>query len=77
MRLEVAKLFPRFGPRGTYSHAWMSRADQSFTTTAPEDVLGKFVRGDGIAHLRGSSDDEPHLGFDVGGRRDGPKSGLS
>ncbi len=64
--MEVAKLFPpRFGPRGTYSHAWMSRADQSFTTTAPKTCSANSSGGDGIAHLRGSSDDESHLGFDV------------
>src|SRR4051812_23951753 len=28
---EVAKFFARNGPSGWYSHAWMSRADQSFT----------------------------------------------
>ncbi len=26
---------PRNGPSGWYSHAWMSRADQSFTSTMP------------------------------------------
>ena len=27
---------PRKGPRGTYSHFWMSRADQSLTSTMPK-----------------------------------------
>ena len=32
---DVANDLPRNGPRGTYSQAWMSRADQSLTSTAP------------------------------------------
>ena len=31
----VANDLPRNGPRGWYSHAWMSRADQSLTSTRP------------------------------------------
>ncbi len=31
----VAKLLARNGPRGWYSHAWMSRADQSFSRHTP------------------------------------------
>ena len=34
--IEVAKLLPRNGPSGTYSHAWMSRALQSLTSTTPK-----------------------------------------
>ena len=40
---EVAKDLPRNGPSGTYSHAWMSRADQSLTRHDAEDVLGEGV----------------------------------
>ena len=32
---EVAKDLPRNGPSGTYSQAWMSRADQSLRPTTP------------------------------------------
>ncbi len=32
----VANDLPRNGPSGTYSHAWMSRADQSFTKQMPK-----------------------------------------
>ena len=32
---EVANDLPRKGPSGWYSQAWMSRADQSFTSTMP------------------------------------------
>src|SRR5699024_11721607 len=34
--MDVAKLLPRNGPNGTYSHARMSRADQSLTMTSPQ-----------------------------------------
>jgi hypothetical protein len=30
-----AKFFDRNGPSGCYSHAWMSRADQSFSNVTP------------------------------------------
>mmetsp|Transcript_8503 Transcript_8503/g.20179 ORF Transcript_8503/g.20179 Transcript_8503/m.20179 type:complete len:227 (+) Transcript_8503:105-785(+) len=33
--MVVAKFLPRNGPSGTYSHFWMSRADQSFMSTRP------------------------------------------
>ena len=36
--MVVAKLFARCGPSGWYSKAWMSRADQSFSSTDAEDV---------------------------------------
>ena len=31
----VAKFFARKGPSGWYSQDWMSRADQSFSSTTP------------------------------------------
>ena len=34
--IEDAKLFPKNGPKGTYSHFWMSRADQSLNNTIPK-----------------------------------------
>ena len=34
-RNGVANHLPRNGPSGTYSQGWMSRADQSLTSTAP------------------------------------------
>src|SRR3954447_4125923 len=33
--IDVAKDLPRNGPSGRYSHAWMSRADQSLTRQTP------------------------------------------
>src|SRR6266496_1134472 len=38
--IDVAKLLPRCGPSGRYSQAWMSRADQSLTRTAPKTWPG-------------------------------------
>ncbi|SCD30797.1 hypothetical protein GA0115236_10063 [Streptomyces sp. IgraMP-1] len=32
----MAKDLPRNGPSGTYSHAWMSRADQSLSRQSPK-----------------------------------------
>src|SRR5437870_1255137 len=34
--IDVPKFLPRNGPSGTYSHAWMSRALQSLTSTMPK-----------------------------------------
>src|SRR4051812_36988258 len=34
--IVVAKLLARKGPRGWYSHDWMSRADQSLTRQMPK-----------------------------------------
>src|SRR4051794_12100919 len=33
--MVLAKLLARNGPSGWYSHDWMSRADQSFSSTTP------------------------------------------
>src|ERR1700745_435836 len=37
--MVVKKLLPRKGPSGWYSHAWMSRADQSFSRQKPAMVI--------------------------------------
>ncbi len=37
--MVVAKFFAKKGPRGTYSHFWMSRALQSFINTMPKMYL--------------------------------------
>ena len=34
--IDVPKFLARNGPSGTYSHAWMSRALQSLTSTRPK-----------------------------------------
>ena len=44
---EVANDLPRNGPSGTYSHAWMSRADQSLTSSTPKTCSAKASTGTG------------------------------
>ena len=53
------------GPSGTYSQAWMSRADQSLTRHDAEDVLGEVGQRDRVAQRRRRADDEADLGLDV------------
>src|SRR5690606_38258293 len=45
--IEVAKLLPRNGPSGTYSQDWMSRADQSLTSTTPKTRSANSSQGTG------------------------------
>ena len=47
--IDVAKLFARNGPSGWYSHAWMSRADQSFTRHTPKMCCSASSIGIGVA----------------------------
>ena len=61
--IVVAKLLPRCGPSGWYSKAWMSRADQSLSSTTP-----KTWRRRGRARSRvagGPTDEEADLELDV------------
>jgi hypothetical protein len=41
--IVVAKFLARNGPSGWYSQAWMSRADQSFSSTAPKTCSGAMA----------------------------------
>ena len=41
---DVAKLLARKGPRGWYSHFWMSRADQSLTRHEAEEMALGLAR---------------------------------
>src|SRR3954447_1014768 len=43
--IEVANDLPRKGPSGTYSQAWMSRADQSLSGVTPKTRSAKAVVG--------------------------------
>ena len=45
---EVANDLPRCGPRGTYSQACRSRADQSLTRTAPKTWSANALVGTGV-----------------------------
>ena len=67
--MDVAKDLPRNGPSGTYSHAWMSRADQSLRPTTPKVWRAKSAVVTCDADLRGHADDEAQLGLDVEARR--------
>ena len=49
--IEVENDLPRNGPSGWYSHAWMSRADQSFTSTMPNTRYLYWSIAQQIAHL--------------------------
>ena len=61
---EVAKDLPRNGPSGTYSQAWMSRADQSLRPTTPKTWSAKSSAAIGCRAAR-AADHEPELGLDV------------
>ena len=63
--IEVATDFPRNGPSGTYSQAWMSRADQSLSRVTPLAAL-ESARVD----LPGQ-DPEPLPYLQVGGSANG------
>src|SRR5262249_35187151 len=46
--MVVKKLLPRNGPSGWYSHAWMSRADQSFSRQNPAMWLAASAMAIGV-----------------------------
>src|SRR5262249_8520726 len=46
--MVVKKLLPRNGPSGWYSHAWMSRADQSFSRQKPAMWLAASAMATGV-----------------------------
>ena len=62
---DVANDLPRNGPSGTYSQAWMSRADQSLSGATPKtwsvNVGGRHRLPERGRH----ADDEAELGLDV------------
>ena len=70
---DVAKLLPRCGPSGTYSHACRSRADQSLTSTAPKTCSAKASTGIGAPSGVPTPTTKPELGLDVepGARAEG------
>ena len=47
--IDVWNDLPRNGPSGTVSHAWMSRADQSLTSTTPNTWSANRSIGTGVA----------------------------
>ena len=62
--IEVGNDLPRNGPSGTYSHAWMSRALQSLTSTTPKTCSANALGGTGSPRAR-HADDEAELELDV------------
>ena len=69
---EVANDLPRNGPSGTYSHAWMSRADQSLSRHTPNTCSAKSATGTRPP----GCDGEPTTNAtsaSMSSRRDGPK----
>ena len=74
--IDVWNDLPRNGPSGTYSHAWMSRALQSLTSTTPKTWSANALDGDRLAEPLGDADDEAELELDVEPPRR-PEHGLA
>src|SRR3954454_5185235 len=73
---EVRKDLPRKGPRGTYSQAWRSRADQSLTRQTPKTWSAKSPSGTGVPSGDGVPTTKP-TSASMSRRCDGPKVGTS
>ena len=61
--IVVAKLLPRYGPSGWYSKAWMSRADQSLSSTTPK--TWRSASSGAMRAVGRAADDEADLELDV------------
>ncbi len=72
----MANDLPRNGPSGTYSHAWMSRADQSLTRTAPKTWSGNSPTRTRDPSAVGTPTTNP-TSASTSSRTDGPKRGSS
>lgn len=72
---EVAKDLPRKGPRGTYSQAWMSRADQSLRRQRPKTWSRKEESGTGVPLVEGAPTTKP-TSASMSSRTEGPKTGA-
>ena len=70
----MANDLPRNGPSGWYSHAWMSRADQSFTSTMPNTWSSARSIGTGSPIVLGVPITKP-ASSSMSSRRLGPNSG--
>jgi hypothetical protein len=68
----VANDLPRNGPSGWYSQAWMSRADQSFTSATPNTCSGASATGTGRPWVDGVPTTMP-TSSSMSSRRLGPK----
>ncbi len=74
--IEVWNDLPRLGPSGWYSHAWMSRALQSFTSTTPKTWSAKESTGTLSPSVVGTPTTKPSSSS-KSRRRLGPKVGAS
>ena len=63
--IDVANDLPRNGPSGWYSHAWMSRALQSLTSTTPNTWSRNAAASHRLAQRAPDADDEAELELDV------------
>src|SRR5918999_227814 len=72
--IDVANDLPRNGPSGWYSQAWMSRADQSLTSTAPNTWSSARPTGTGSPSLLGTPITKP-ASSSMSSRSLGPKVG--
>src|ERR1700722_19821717 len=73
--IEVANDLPRCGPRGTYSQAWRSRADQSSTSTAPNTWSATPLVGTGVPGAEPTPTTNPSSAS-MSNRIDGPNTGA-
>ena len=74
--IEVANDLPRKGPSGWYSHAWMSRALQSLTSTTPKTWSRKAEAGTGSPSVLPTPTTKPSSSS-MSSLRLGPKRGAS
>ena len=72
---EVANDLPRKGPSGTYSQAWMSRADQSLRRNRPKTWSSKEPRPTGCPSSDGVPTTKP-TSASMSSFTDGPKTGA-
>ena len=74
--IEVANDFPRNGPSGWYSQAWMSRALQSLTSSTPKTWSRKADAGTGSPWRLPAPTTKPSSSS-MSSRRLGPWRGVS
>src|SRR5207248_5328470 len=73
---EVANDFPRNGPSGWYSQAWMSRADQSLTRHTPNTCCSKSEVDTCVPKVDGVPTTKP-TSASMSSRCDGPNDGSA
>ncbi len=74
--IEVANALAWNGPSGWYSHAWMSRADQSLSSTKPKIIRSASATVIGRPISEGVPTTAP-ISSSMSSRRQGPEVGAS